>query len=111
MSTPASVLQTKQSSASSRAAASRVQARLQVGRSHDGHEQEADRVAGTVVGSNHGAAGPVAQGTSTATVSTSSVQRAPMISRLADSAVQTRLQRREVEKSEEQEPEKVQRKE
>ncbi|MCP4077657.1 MAG: hypothetical protein GY744_15910, partial [Gammaproteobacteria bacterium] len=111
MSTPAQVLQSKQGATGSRAAASRVQARLKVGRSNDTHEQEADRVAESVVGNDSGIAGPASQGTGKPVVGAASVQRAPNISRLAESSIQNKLQRRETEEKEEQKAEKVQRQE
>ncbi|MCP3669625.1 MAG: DUF4157 domain-containing protein [Gammaproteobacteria bacterium] len=79
-----------------------------MGRSNDKHEQEADRVAETVVGSSRGGA---SQGSAQSTVTTTPTQGAPAISRLADSSIQNKLQRREAEEKEEIKPEKVQRQE
>ena len=108
MSTPAQVLQTKQSAVNTRAAASRVQTRLQVGRSNDGHEQEADRVAEAVVSVGREGA---SQSSARSAVTATPAQSAPAISRLADSSIQNKLQRRETEEKEEIKPEKVQRQE
>ncbi len=108
MSTPAQVLQTKQNSARSRSAASRVQTRLQVGRSHDAHEQEADRVADSVVG---GSRAGESQASGKASVTATSAQHVRVISRLADSSIQNKLQCRESEEKEKIKPEHVQRQE
>ncbi len=111
MSATSQTVQTDRSSTVSRAAANRVQTKLSVGRSNDSHEQEADRVADVVV-RGRSVAGPAAtSGESISSASAASVQRAPTISRLANSAAQRKLQRREVEEREKQKQEKVQRQE
>ncbi|HEX9730652.1 MAG TPA: DUF4157 domain-containing protein [Thermoanaerobaculia bacterium] len=81
MSAPAPTASADHASTASRAAAHPLQAKLSVGRSHDGFEQEADRAAAAVVG--HGPS-PAAQ-----TGAAAGVQRraAPKISRLKDQAV------------------------
>ncbi|TRY29844.1 DUF4157 domain-containing protein [Aliiglaciecola sp. M165] len=93
-----------QPSDSTRAAGARLQTKLSVSRSNDSHEQEADRVADTVVSSQNTRGGSPNQAAATAT-------KAPMISRLADSAPRTKLQRREEEKEETTKRDKIQRQE
>jgi len=99
----APVAAAERTSHASRSAADAVQAKLTVGRSNDGYEQEADRVAGDVVSRN---AAPVAAGGGGGVAVAS--RAAPRISRLKDQAVrrkgdeeepQARVQRAEEEEA------------
>ncbi len=92
MSTPSPTAAAEHASSTSRAAASQVQTKLSVGRSHDGYEQEADRVADAVVG--QGAKPTAREGAAAHPVQGRSV---PTISRLKDQAGRRKLQRQEEE--------------